>query len=459
MSKANGNSKNSSPNPRTISTISVAGFKSILDEQTFTVRPLTLLAGANSSGKSSMMQPLLLLKQSLEAQYDPGPLLLNGPNAKFTSVNQFWPVRSNRGKPGTFVITVGLSDGTTIGVAFRRDEKLKPLRILYTSYGCRGIELKLSEDEPPTDAIVREKLKQFGQGASRFEYFRLTKKFHSRVSRTRSFLELVASREGSAASEEFPAMSVFSPRSGVFKDVVSRVMEVVHLPGLRGNPERTYPVTAVGNTFPGTFESYVASLIVHWNSESPEYVKDLGDDLRLLGLTWKVEAKRVADTHVEIRVGRMPRSGSAGGRDLVSLADVGFGVSQTLPVVVALRAARPGQLLYVEQPEIHLHPRAQVAMAHLLVNAANRGVRVVAETHSSLVLLAVQTLVAEGAIDPDLIGLNWFIREEKTGTTRIEGADLDAAGRFGDWPEDFDEVALKTESDYLAAAESRIARS
>ena len=155
---------------------------------------------------------------------------------------------------------------------------------------------------------------------------------------------------------------------------------------------------------------------------------------------------------------RMPQPKQGGARDLVSIADVGFGVSQTLPVVVALRAARPGQLVYIEQPEIHLHPRAQVAMARLLVSAATRGVRVVAETHSSLILLAVQTLVAEGVIAPNLVGLNWFVRDRKTGATRIETAELDEAGRFGDWPEDFDEIALKTESDYLSAAEARLAR-
>ena len=69
--------------------ITVEGFKSIDHEQTIDLRPLTILAGANSSGKSSMIQPLLLLKQTLEAPYDPGPLLLNGPNAKFTLIDQF----------------------------------------------------------------------------------------------------------------------------------------------------------------------------------------------------------------------------------------------------------------------------------------------------------------------------------------------------------------------------------
>ncbi len=67
MSKSNGKSKDTPQSLPTISTISVAGFKSISTERTLQIRPLTILAGANSSGKSSMMQPLLLLKQTLEA--------------------------------------------------------------------------------------------------------------------------------------------------------------------------------------------------------------------------------------------------------------------------------------------------------------------------------------------------------------------------------------------------------
>lgn len=63
-----------------ITKIAVKGFKSIAEECAIDIRPLTILAGANSSGKSSIMQPLLMLKQTLEAPYDPGPLLIDGPN-------------------------------------------------------------------------------------------------------------------------------------------------------------------------------------------------------------------------------------------------------------------------------------------------------------------------------------------------------------------------------------------
>src|SRR5438128_1619140 len=74
--------------PYPITKITVSGYKSISHEQSIEIRPLTILAGANSSGKSSMMQPLLLLKQTLEESYDPGPLLLNGPNVKLTTIDQ-----------------------------------------------------------------------------------------------------------------------------------------------------------------------------------------------------------------------------------------------------------------------------------------------------------------------------------------------------------------------------------
>jgi len=68
--------------------IQVAGFKSLGKPARVELRPLTLLAGANSSGKSSMMQPLLLLKQTLEAPYEADPLVLNGDHVAFTSLGQ-----------------------------------------------------------------------------------------------------------------------------------------------------------------------------------------------------------------------------------------------------------------------------------------------------------------------------------------------------------------------------------
>ncbi len=227
---------------------------------------------------------------------------------------------------------------------------------------------------------------------------------------------------------------------------------VIHLPGLRGNPERTYKRSGAGPDFPGTFEDYVASVVSEWDEAKDPKLEHLKQSLSALGLTWKVEGKQVDDTRVELRVGRLPRSKVGGARDMVSIADVGFGVSQVLPVLVALLAADPGQTVYIEQPEIHLHPAAQVAMARLLADAAKRGVRVVAETHSSLLLLGVQTLVARGELPRELVKLHWFTRRED-GVTEVTSADLDEAGSFGDWPEDFADASHDAQVQYLRAAD------
>src|SRR5436309_13865438 len=102
-------SENSLQEPAGITRITVSGYKSISQEQSIEVRPLTILAGANSSGKSSIMQPLLLLKQTLEASYDPGALRLDGPNVRFTSAEQFLS-HVGRGKH-TDVFSVGIEAG------------------------------------------------------------------------------------------------------------------------------------------------------------------------------------------------------------------------------------------------------------------------------------------------------------------------------------------------------------
>ncbi len=374
-------------------------------------------------------------------------------------MGQFLPSLSGKKTREEFVITVGISDGARIAIAFQWDKINKRLNLIYNVYWFIAGAFRLSVATSPEEAVAFLKKLVPDQYVESIDHNQRI--YEMRVRRLGFFLEMAffpRDRDRSSYPGDFSIPTQFSPQNPRFGEIGRSIAEAIHLPGLRGNPERVYPVAAIGTSFPGTFDSYVASLIASWTSESSSKIGVLSKDLKSLGLTWKIEATPVNDTQVELRVGRTPRPKQGGAKDLVSIADVGFGVSQTLPVVVALRAAQPGQLVYIEQPEIHLHPRAQVAMARLLVNAANRGVRVVAETHSSLLLLAVQTLVAEGVIDPALVGLNWFLRNEKDGTTRIKTAELDEAGRFGDWPEDFDEVALEAENRYLSAAEDRLAK-
>jgi hypothetical protein len=272
------------------------------------------------------------------------------------------------------------------------------------------------------------------------------KAYTSKIERERCFLELknVFDEDGETYT-----------RTGYSRAYVKDILSFIHVPALRGNPERNYRKATVGPRFPGTFEIYAASLISHWQATDDPRMNHLDNALERLGLTWKVSSKKIDDVSVEVMVGRLPHKTQSIPEDLVSIADVGFGISQTLPVIVALLAAEPGQLVYIEQPEIHLHPRAQMAMARILADAANRGVRVVAETHSSLLLLGIQSLVAEGKLSPDKVKLHWFKRRPEDGVTEVSSANLDEAGAFGDWPEDFSSAEMDADTRYIHAAESK----
>ncbi len=372
---------------RAISRIAVSGFKSIHTRQAIEIRPLTILAGANSSGKSSMMQTLLLLKQTLEAPYDPGPLFIHGPNAKFSEVKQMFFHSAGTSKSQLIEIELHV-DGTELRLNYSRKkgrgyESPVVAQMERTAHG----EITLNERYGSEDII-----KQF-KGNTYWNPIISAKGMNqAEVIRNRCFLEAKLSPPGDLSVMK--EIIHFLPG----RPFISHLKEIIHVPGLRGNPERAYSVTAIGDSFPGTFEDYAASVIAHWVEVSDSNLDRLGEDLAHLGLTWKVHARAVNDIQVELRVGRLIRPKQGGASDLVNIADVGFGISQTLPVVVALLTARPGQMVFIEQPELHLHPRAQVAMAEVLAKAAKRGVRVVIETHSSLLLLGVQSLVAEGIL-------------------------------------------------------------
>lgn len=426
-----------------ITKIAVSGFKSLAAECTIDIHPLTILAGANSSGKSSIMQPLLMLKQTLEAPYDPGPLLIEGPNVRFTLANQFLSKLINNKRADRFQIRIDhreidssyLSTTTT----FKKGQRGIQLVEMVRESKSVDFLLKLPKHMTLHPEMPLKQIESLPSRSGIFERLDV-------VRRWRCFLRF-ESQDGHIYQN-------------LTYNLESHIFNTVHLPGLRGNPERTYKPASTGPQYPGTFEHYTASIINEWQETRDERLETLAGALHTLGLTGQVGTKKIGDTRIELQVARLalpPASGGGrGGTDMVSIADVGFGVSQVLPILVALIVAEPGQLVYLEQPELHLHPRAQIALAQVLADAAKRGVRIVAETHSSLLLLAVQTLVAEGDLSPELVKLHWFTRGEN-GATKIDTADLDEAGAYGDWPEDFDDVDLKAQSRYIKAAQSRLA--
>ena len=114
--------------------------------------------------------------------------------------------------------------------------------------------------------------------------------------------------------------------------------------------------------------------------------------------------------------------------------NVGFGLSYVLPVVLAL-LSEPGTLCLIENPESHLHPRGQAKLAELAARASKAGVQVFVETHSDHFMDGVRIAVRDGIINPEHAAFHYFERE---GTrTIVTSPQIDTDGRLSQWPTGF----------------------
>ena len=111
--------------------------------------------------------------------------------------------------------------------------------------------------------------------------------------------------------------------------------------------------------------------------------------------------------------------------------NVGFGLSYALPVILAL-LSKPGTLCLIENPEAHLHPRGQTKLAELAARASKAGVQVIAETHSDHFMDGVRIAVREGLIEPDAVAFHYF--ERKGNQTVVTSPQVDSDGRLSSWP-------------------------
>lgn len=119
--------------------------------------------------------------------------------------------------------------------------------------------------------------------------------------------------------------------------------------------------------------------------------------------------------------------------------NVGFGISYTLPIVVAILASKPETLILLENPEAHLHPKGQAKMGELLSLAASCGIQVVVETHSDHILNGIRLAVHGKKLDPNDVQLHYCKRQEMRGESTIEvvSPHIDKNGRIDEWPDGF----------------------
>jgi predicted ATPase len=131
-----------------------------------------------------------------------------------------------------------------------------------------------------------------------------------------------------------------------------------------------------------------------------------------------------------VRVRRNPNSVE------VLITDVGFGVSQILPAIVLSYYAPKGAIIILEQPEIHLHPAVQAGLADVMIDAMKtRNIQIIFESHSEHLLKRLQRRIAEQKISPDAMAL--YFCESENGGSKLTPLEVDLFGSIKNWPKDF----------------------
>ena len=121
---------------------------------------------------------------------------------------------------------------------------------------------------------------------------------------------------------------------------------------------------------------------------------------------------------------------------LVSFVDVGFGVSQVLPIIVESVFAEEGSVLLLEQPEIHLHPKVQANLATVLLDfIKEKHIQYIIESHSEHFLTRLQSEMAANSEAINRVKI--YFCEQVKGKSTIRRLETDAFGYIKDWPKDF----------------------
>jgi hypothetical protein len=209
-----------------------------------------------------------------------------------------------------------------------------------------------------------------------------------------------------------------------------------YLGPLRDFPKSYYPWSGtppqdVGKSGENTIQALLASRV----SDDPEERKleaHVAHWLKELGLIQSFRLEPVAkgaDVY-EARIRTSP-----GGAEVL-LPNVGFGLSQVLPVLVLCFYAPKGSTIIFEQPEIHLHPAVQAGLADLFAEVVKtRDVQIIVESHSEHFVTRLQRRIAEETTDPATTAL-YFCRQE-AGASEIERLNVDEYGNITNWPQEF----------------------
>ena len=363
-------------------------------------KQLNLLCGLNGMGKSSVIQALLMLRQSFKTgELLAGRLVLNGERVAVGT--------------GADVLFED-AEHDVLGFALESDE---------TSWEMEFDCLRTSM----ADILYSSSSKTMVTKRQRGNFLKeLPDKNHEE-----------AFREG---------VVTFSYVPSEWRDTPPFGGELVYINAERIGPRQLYPVSTDVLTRRGDFgesgEYAWDYLNRHQNdllqADDPRCIEGEDRPLRAIVDQWMQDVCPGAHLQLEeVRAADAVIAGFTFDRedDVASrryrATNVGFGLSYALPVILAL-LSKPGTLCLIENPEAHLHPRGQTKLAELAARASKAGVQVIAETHSDHFMDGVRIAVRDGLIKPEDAAFHYFKR--KGNQTVVSSPQIDSDGRLSSWP-------------------------
>ena len=473
-----------------IRTMRLENFKAFKDTGEIELKPITVLAGPNSGGKSTILQSLLLLKQTLDAPPEID-LSLDGNFLQFSKFSDL-----AFGKPSMTRSNIKFSFGveTVMGSksAARYFSNLKSdngsstvtihnqieLSFRYRKRGdTMAVVLDYFRVSPTLEGVdgphftgrlikgkYRANLK--GDGVTLPEHFK-GRRIQNVI--VRHFAPLYLSFE---EDEEERGHGSILPLPIVFRIPLYGLLEALgdnleYLGPLRERPRRAYlhsgnPLIEIGDS-----GQYAAQILWNERDKKVNFVPGLGKEpievtlmeavnlaFGNLGISQPVDVQSQWSAIYQILFS-INRQGT---RKQVTIADVGFGMSQLLPILVLGLRSDESSLMLLEQPEIHLHPRLQANLADFLLTLSSQGKRIVVETHSDHFINRLRRRIAEDSTDKlsDEVNILFFHPPEDGNGASIEPLRVNRYGVIDNWPDDFlPEAANEAEAIFVAGLEKR----
>lgn len=370
-----------------IEQLELENFKSI-DSHVFTCAELNIFSGLNGAGKSSIIQSLLLLRQSFEKHLLPGVgISLHGEYVKIGT--------------GKDLLFVGAEeDCVQINLAWSGENELN-LELQY----CKDSDMQ------PLKIVDGGKIHQDPFDEPLF---------------TSQFQYLSADRISPKATYQVSDFAVNQNRSLGIRGEYSAHFLAVN--GLN-------PITIKALQHPDALTTSLSSNLDAWMSEITPGTKV---NARLIPEINQASLHYQFASSTELTQSFRPEN-------------VGFGLTYVLPVVIAILSAKPGDLVVVENPESHLHPGGQSLMGKLVSLASSNGVQFFVETHSDHFFNGVRSAVKSGDIDSSSVNVFYLSRSTDTDSHAacIDEVNIGRDGRVDYWPSGFFDQWDKSLKDLL----------